>query len=352
MKFGLFHSVQLPDPDREGEYYREALDQVLWAEQLGYDSVWFTEHHFSRHGIVSAPFSVLSYLAAKTSVIRLGTAVTVLPFHNPVQIAEEAATVDLLSGGRLDLGVGRGYQWGEYHKLNIAMDQADRRFHEALDVLVQGWTAREPFEHQGEFWTFNDMTVHPRPVQQPHPPLWVAASSQPSMDRIAAHGWNLLVGQGESFSRVASQLDYFRAAVGEAGGNGDDAPGRVTVARAMYTASNFEQVVADARVPFMWFKETGNEVGAPPERRGELLPDNFAEYRRRFSAESSVDFKQMAEEVILFGDPDEVSEKVEVLRQSGVEKVILFVNYGGIEHRKVLDSLELFAKEVMPAFAD
>ena len=151
---------------------------------------------------------------------------------------------------------------------------------------------------------------------------------------------------------MASQLDYFRAAVGEAGGNGDDAPGRVTVARAMYTASNFEQVVADARVPFMWFKETGNEVGAPPERRGELLPDNFAEYRRRFSAESSVDFKQMAEEVILFGDPDEVSEKVEVLRQSGVEKVILFVNYGGIEHRKVLDSLELFAKEVMPAFAD
>ena len=112
MKFGLFHSVQLPDPNREVEYYREALDQVLWAEQMGYDSVWFTEHHFSRHGIVSAPFSVLSYLAAKTSVIRLGTAVTVLPFHNPIQVAEEAATVDLPEWGRLDLGVGRGYQWG------------------------------------------------------------------------------------------------------------------------------------------------------------------------------------------------------------------------------------------------
>ena len=105
---------------------------------------------------------------------------------------------------------------GEYHKLNIAMDEADRRFQEALDVLVQGWTAREPFEHDGEFWTYNDMTVHPKPVQQPHPPLWVAASSQPSMDRIAARGWNLLVGQGESFSRVASQLDYFRSAVGGA----------------------------------------------------------------------------------------------------------------------------------------
>ena len=350
MKFGLFHSVQLPDPTREREYYREALDQVLWAEQLGYDSVWFTEHHFSRHGIVSATFSVLAYLAGLTSSIRLGTAVAVLPFHNPIQIAEEAATVDLLSNGRLDLGVGRGYQWGEYHKLNIAMEEADRRFREALDVLVRGWTAREPFDHRGEFWTYNDMTVHPRPVQSPHPPLWVAATSHASMDRIAQNCWNLLVGQGESFGQVAAQVDYFRAAVGEAGGDYD--PQRVTVARAMYTAPTDEKAFADAQVPFMWFKDTGNEVGAPPERRGELLPANFAEYRRRFSAESSVDFQALADDVILFGAPDRVAEKVAWLQKSGVEKLILFVNYGGISSQKVMDSLELFSKEVMPNFQD
>ena len=102
----------------------------------------------------------------------------------------------------------------------------------------------------------------------------------------------------------------------------------MTAARAMYTAVDPAQVVSDSRVPFIWFKETGNEVAAPPERQGEMLPDNFAEYRQRFSAESSLDFQQMTEEVILF------------------------VNYGGIGHQKVLDSLELFAKEVMPAFAD
>ena len=349
MKFGLFHSVQLPDPTREREYYQEALDQVLWAEQLGYDSVWFTEHHFSRHGIVSAPFSVLAYLAGLTTSIRLGTAVTVLPFHNPIQIAEEAATVDLLSNGRLDLGVGRGYQWGEYHKLNIPMDEADRRFQEAMDVLVQGWTAKKPFDHQGEFWTYNDMTVHPKPVQSPHPPLWVAATSHSSMDRIANHGWNLLVGQGESFDRVADQVGYFRSAVGAAGGGYD--PQRVTVARAMYTAPTREQAFDDAQVPFMWFKDTGNEVGAPPERRGELLPANFSEYRRRFSADSTTDFHAMAENVILFGDPSQVSEKVSRLHQSGVENLILFVNYGGIPSQKVKDSLELFSKEVMPNFA-
>ena len=106
MKFGLFHSVQLPNPSEQERYYREALEQVLHAERLGYSSVWFTEHHFTRHGIVSATLSLLAYLAGVTGTIRLGTAVTVLPFHNPVQLAEQTATVDVLSGGRLDLAWG------------------------------------------------------------------------------------------------------------------------------------------------------------------------------------------------------------------------------------------------------
>ena len=162
MKFGLFHSVQLPDPAKQNQYYRDALEQVLWAEQLGYDSVWMTEHHFSRHGIVSASLSVLAYLAGLTSTIRLATAVTVLPFHNPIQIAEEAATVDLLSNGRLDLGVGRGYQWGEYHKLNIPMDEADRRFQESMEVMTRAWTDGEPFDHRGRVL---DLQRHDRPAQ-------------------------------------------------------------------------------------------------------------------------------------------------------------------------------------------
>ena len=108
MKFGLFHSIQLPDPTQQVKYYKDALAQVLHAEKLGFDSVWITEHHFSRHGIVSATMSLLAYLAGVTERIRLGTAVTVLPFHNPIQLAEEVATVDLLSDGRRDFGVGRG----------------------------------------------------------------------------------------------------------------------------------------------------------------------------------------------------------------------------------------------------
>ena len=350
MKFGLFHSVQLPNSNAQQRYYREALDQVLRAEQLGFDSVWFTEHHFTRHGIVSATLPVLAYLAGVTSTIRLGTAVTVLPFHNPIQLAEDAATVDLLSDGRLDFGVGRGYQWGEYNRLNIPMDEADRRFEESMEVITQAWTAEEPFDHRGEFWTFNDMTVLPRPVQLPTPPVWVAASSENSMNRVATHNWNLLVSQGETFQGVAHQMEYFRRALGEA--SFEYRPNRITVARAMHTAPTAAQARADSEVPFAWFRQTGNEVSAPPDRRADLLPDNFERYRQRFAANPTFDYEAAVENVILFGTPELVSQKIDGLHQSGVENLILFINYGGIDTQKVIASMELFATEVMPQFRD
>src|SRR4029434_6607482 len=193
MKFGLFQSVQLPEPEAQVQYYQEALQQVRWAEQLGFHSVWFTEHHFSRHGIVPASLTVLAYLAGVTTSIRLGTAVAVLPFHNPIQLAEQAATVDLLSNGRLDLGVGRGYQWGEFHKFDVPMEEATRRFEEAMDVLTKAGTATEPFDHRGEFWSVDGMTLHPRPVQTPHPPLWVADSSHTRMVRVETHASHMSI---------------------------------------------------------------------------------------------------------------------------------------------------------------
>ena len=350
MRFGLFQSVQLPDPRQQVKYYKDALEQVVRAEQLGFDSVWVTEHHFSRHGIVSATLTLLAYLAAVTNTIRLGTGVAVLPFHNPIQLAEQAATVDLLSDGRLDFGVGRGFQWGEFHKLNIPMEEASRRFQETMDVLIKAWTSSEPFDHHGEFWSFNEMTVHPRPIQTPHPPVWVAASSPASVARVALNNWNLMVGQGEPFHQVAAEVEHYRTSVGEAGF--DYSPERVVVARAMYTATTEEQARRDTEVPFMWFKRTGQEVGAPPDHQVELLPEEYRAYRRRFARDVTFDYDAMFQDVALFGTPDQVAERIEGLKRSGVENIIFFINYGGIESRKVLDSLELFSKEVMPRFAD
>ena len=173
MKFGLSHSVQLPNPSEQDRYYRESLEQVLHTERLGYNSVWFTEHHFTRHGIVSATTTVLAYLAGVTETIRLGTAVTVLPFHNPIQLAEQTATVDVLSNGRLDLGVGRGYQWGEFHRMNIPMNEASRRFEESMEVLTRAWTSIEPFDHRGRVLE----------LQRPHGAAPAGAAAAPTSIR-------------------------------------------------------------------------------------------------------------------------------------------------------------------------
>ena len=350
MKFGLFHSVQLPNPSEQGRYYREALEQVLHAERLGYSSVWFTEHHFTRHGIVSATLSVLAYLAGLTDTIRLGTAVTVLPFHNPVQLAEQTATVDLLSNGRLDLGVGRGYQWGEFHRMGVPMDEATRRFEESMEVLTRAWTAEEPFDHRGEFWSFNDLTVQPRPVQQPHPPVYVAASGTESMARVVRNDWNLLIGQAETATQVAGQVQLYQDSLAEVGAA--YTPGRVVVARAMYAADTTERARREAEIPFMWFKDTGQEVSAPPGHRVELLPDEFAEYRRRYLPDARFDYGARCDDVMLFGSPEDIADRIGKLRDSGVENLIFFVNFGGIENQRVMDSLELFASEVMPQFSD
>lgn len=341
--------MQLPDPSQQLCYYREALEQVLHAERLGYSSVWFTEHHFTRHGIVSATFSVLAYLAALTTTIRLGTAVTVVPFHSPVQLAEQTSTLDILSNGRLDLGVGRGYQWGEFHRMGIPMDEATRRFEEGMEVLIRSWTATEPFDHRGEFWSFNDLTVQPRPVQRPHPPIYVAASGAESLARVVRNDWNLLIGQAETQSQVADQVRLYRDSLAEVGTS--HTPQRVVVARAMHCAPSIEQARREAEIPFTWFRQTGQEVSAPPGRRVELLPDEFADYRNRYTPDAKFDFRARCEDVMLFGSPDHIAERIGQLQEAGVEKLIFFVNFGGIEHQRVLDSLELFAAEVMPRFS-
>ena len=255
-----------------------------------------------------------------------------------------------LSGGRLDLGVGRGYQWGEFNRMNIPMDEASRRFEESMDVLTRAWTSIEPFDHRGEFWSFNDMTVLPRPVQQPHPPVYVAASGADSVARVVRNDWNLLIGQGETHGQVAGQIAFYQDALAEA--EADYTPQRVVVARAMYAAPSTEQARRDAEIPFMWFKQTGQEVSAPPDQRLDLLPDEYAAYRSRYSPDARFDYNAMCDNVMLFGSPDHIAERVGRLRDSGAENLIFFVNFGGIEHQKVLDSLELFAAKVMPQFAD
>jgi alkanesulfonate monooxygenase SsuD/methylene tetrahydromethanopterin reductase-like flavin-dependent oxidoreductase (luciferase family) len=193
MQVGLFHSIQWPEGSSPQDRYDQALTQACRADEAGFDSVWLTEHHFSRHGIVSDSLMVLAHLAARTSSVRLGTAVSVLPLHHPVRLAEAAATVDQLSGGRLDLGIGRGYQPGEFRGFGVDIAEKHDRFAEALDVLDRLWSTDGPVSHSGKFWSFEDAYPQPRPVQRPHPPLWLATDSPDGLAMCAAKDWGVLL---------------------------------------------------------------------------------------------------------------------------------------------------------------
>jgi alkanesulfonate monooxygenase SsuD/methylene tetrahydromethanopterin reductase-like flavin-dependent oxidoreductase (luciferase family) len=202
MRFGLFGGARsrsgTPVGDNQGgdsQGYRDYINYVREAEDLGFDSVFVVEHHFTGVGQVSASLGLLSYLAGCTTRIRLGTAVVVLPWHNPVLVAEAAATVDLLSNGRLDFGVGKGYRDVEFNGFCVPMDEATERFDEAMEVIRKAWNSTGRFSHHGKRWHYEDIVVEPAPVQRPHPPFWLGAGSEESIRRAAREGYNLLLDQ-------------------------------------------------------------------------------------------------------------------------------------------------------------
>src|SRR2546423_4191387 len=242
MRFGLFGSAQARRPTRGTELtdssqgFRDWIENNVAAEALGFHSTFVVEHHFTGFGQVSASLNLLTWLGARTSTLRLGTAVLVLPWHNPVLLAEQAATLDLLSGGRLDFGIGTGYRYNEFVGFDLPMEEAREKFEESIDVILKAWTSNEPFSHKGKYWTFNNIVVEPQSFRRPHPAVWMGAGNERSIRDVARRGFNLLLGQYSSPADVARNIAIFRDAV-EAKGEPWDAM-RVGVTRAFFVTDD------------------------------------------------------------------------------------------------------------------
>src|SRR5579884_4502745 len=220
MQFGLFGSAaaRRPSASEEADFdsaegFRDFIEYNIEAEALGFHGTFVVEHHFTGYGQVSATINLLTWLGARTRTLRLGTAVMVLPWHNPVLLAEQAATLDLLSGGRLDFGVGKGYRYNEFAGFCIDMAEAEARFEEALQVITQAFTANEPFSHHGKYWRFDNIVVEPPSAQKPHPPFWMGAGSANSVREVAERGYNLLLGQYAPPEEILEQFAQFAAEV-------------------------------------------------------------------------------------------------------------------------------------------
>lgn len=333
MRIGLFHSIQWPEGSDQSDRYEQALAQACTAEQSGFDSVWLTEHHFSRHGIVSDSLTVLGHLAARTSAVRLGTAVSVLPLHHPLRLAEAAATVDQLSRGRLDVGLGLGYQPGEFAGFGVDIAEKQDRFTEALEVLRQVWSTDEPVTFEGKFWSFTDAAPQPRPYQRPHPPFWLATASPEGLATCAAEDWGVLLPQGTSLAVTAQQMERYTGALAGAGKSPSDA--RVYLARATHVAATDEQAWTEAEGPYVDFL-------------------GYADKLRRATAggaaggRSPFDLDADLRDSALFGSPDTVLAGLRTIRNLGIDRVMLFLHMGGLPHEKILSSMDLLAREVIP----
>jgi alkanesulfonate monooxygenase SsuD/methylene tetrahydromethanopterin reductase-like flavin-dependent oxidoreductase (luciferase family) len=333
MRFGLFGAATAqrgsnPDVDSAAGF-RDYIDYVIEAEALGYESSFIVEHHFTGFGQVSATLNLLTWIGARTSTIRLGTAVIVLPWHNPVLLAEQAATLDLLSGGRLDFGVGKGYRHNEFASFGIPMEEAEPRFEEAIDLITKAWTSDERFDFHGRFWQFHDIVVEPPTAQKPHPPFWQGAGHPASIRKVAARGHSLLLDQFASIDETIARFGVYREAM-RANGLGFDAM-QVGVARAFYVARDEadKQAAIDRRVAGQ------RRMHAISQR-----PDG----NNTSSIMAFSDTREASEESALYGSPEEICRKIERLRDAGVAYILL--NGGGTSR----ENLRRFAREVMPHF--
>jgi alkanesulfonate monooxygenase SsuD/methylene tetrahydromethanopterin reductase-like flavin-dependent oxidoreductase (luciferase family) len=330
MQFGLFHTVQWPEGSSQVEVYNEAIREAVRVDELGFHSVWLTEHHFTRHGLISDSLNVLAHIAALTTHVRLGTAVAVLPFHSPLRLAESAAIVDLLSGGRLDFGIGRGYQPLEFNGFGVDMADRAERFEESIELILKGWTTHQAFEHKGEFWQYGMVDPQPKPLQSPHPPIWVATDSPAGLRHCVERDWGVMFAQGRSLDVLEEQVGRYREALDAVGKPWDSS--KLLVARGLYVAETDDEAWATAGKPYVSFLEFARGLGAPV---GAKSPDN------------PFDTETMHESVV-FGSPETCTATLRRIQEIGVDYVLFFIRYADLPHERIMRSLDLFAGEVAP----
>jgi len=332
MKFGLFGSAQAQrggiDVD-SAQGFKDFVEYNVEAEALGYHSTFVVEHHFTGFGQVSASLNLLTWVAARTSTLRLGTAVVVLPWHNPVLLAEQAATIDLMSGGRLEFGVGKGYRHNEFASFCIPMAEADERFEEGLALVLKSWTSEDRFSHHGKHWHFENIVVEPPTAQKPHPPIWMAAGNPDSIRRVAERGFALMLDQFAAPETIIERFNLFRSEVEKRGRMFD--PMTVAVARAYYVAKDAADKASAVDRRLAATRRMSNLAQSPSG-------DN------KSSMMSFADTREASEQSALFGMPDEIAGKLATLRGAGIANILL----NGPGSR---DQLHRFARDVMPAFA-
>ena len=339
MKFGLFYlPTYMPEIRDAQTHYRNFEEQVIYADKIGIDYVWMVEHHFVRHGgILPANYAFLSYLAAKTERIRLCTGATVLPLNDAVRVAEQAATLDQLSGGRFDFGVGRGFIRDEFDAFGVDMKESRERVEEGVELVKQAW-AGPTLEFESKFRpAMSGLPILPPIYQQPHPPIWVACFLSPeSFEWTAREGYNLLyVAYHVDHPVAVERINWYRDALPKFGRSVDHA--------------HFLDAEDDGRLaeivdgPMHEYAAAGIEAQRKPPD-----PEAYKGYGQREAGQREFGFEDYFPNRVLMGGPDQVIERIKVLKDVGITQLTFLVDFGSLAQPEIMRSLEVFGRDILP----
>ena len=323
MQFGVFYQLPCAPGQSVPTRYQETLAQIVLADEVGFDSAWLAEAHFDPgFSTMPAPLVVAAALSGRTHRIRLGIGVSQLPLHNPVSVAEEAATVDIVTGGRLDLGIGRGTWDHNFKGFGIPWEERTTRLEEAVDILEQAWSDK-PFSYQGQHYQFDSINVVPKPLQQPGPPLHIAANSPSTAEFAGQRGLRLL---------MAAPIHPW--------------PDNFLTHLALYRDSAAKHASKNTYVSGLFFAFTALDRVAVRMQ----MADSFA----RHPIGQNTSYETAEEKMAIFGNPQECIDRIaEIQQRAKLDCLICSFNPGGtVLHEQVKVAIQRFAEEVMPSIQE
>jgi alkanesulfonate monooxygenase SsuD/methylene tetrahydromethanopterin reductase-like flavin-dependent oxidoreductase (luciferase family) len=306
--------------------YERALSRIAVMDQSGYDCVWLAEHHFNTYSVCPSINVMAGHVAARTRTLRIGMAVSLAAFYHPLRLAEEVAMVDVLSGGRVNWGAGRGFDRTEFDAFQVPVEESSDRFRECVEIVLAAWKGTR-VSYEGRFWRYDGIEVLPKPLQVPHPPVWLAATSLDSIRRAAERGHDILLDPHATHADIASKRAYYHEALRE---HGFSAQGRVIpTARLLAVGATEQEAEAVSRAGAAWMVSSYSN---PTKRAGPPAPHHVP----------GVDpVERYMNDVVIRGTPDRVADKILELREStGLE----YLMCAPLSHR----TFTLFTEKVLP----
>ena len=349
MEFGVFYQLPCDEDQSPQQRYADTIAQCQLADSLGFDNVWLAELHFHpTFSITPSPLLLASAVAQTTRHIRLGTAVNLMPLYHPIRLAEEIATLDVISGGRAVLGIGRGIIPSHFEGYGVSMEEGRKRFDECLRLIVDAWT-KEELDFQGEYYQVRDVGVVPKPVQKPHPPVHVAATGPDTFELVGSMGYNLLVAPVIAGNQPAVDgAKVYREKLAQAGH--DPKKGKLSVTLPIYVSEDRHKtdgVLKDTINSYI--KSAQAMLTSPAANRAAAVNPRIARMQEGIG---KLNYEQVLQDNTVIGTPEECVERLNQFQELfGAQEYSGWFNIGGrLPHDVVTKSMQLFAEKVMPEF--